>query len=67
MKEVVHGFDHESLEAKASWFRTLSIPERLQRLSEMYELAIALNPRLREGQDAQRAATSVLILELPRS
>lgn len=63
--EIVHGFENESIDAKAEWFRGLSVSERLETLAAYYDLAVALNPKLREGLDAGQAETSVRILELP--
>jgi len=62
---VVHGFEHETDEEKLSWFLTLSIAERLEVLDSYYRLAVALNPRLREGSDARPTAATVRVLELP--
>ncbi len=62
--EVLHGFEHESLEAKFDWFAGLSILERLHILDEYYRLAVAMNPKLREGSDARPVAAAVRILEL---
>lgn len=62
--EVAHGFEHETIEAKAAWFRTLTVQERLAALSAMYELAVALNPKLREGRDAARPQASVRVLQI---
>jgi hypothetical protein len=63
--EVVHGFEHETDEAKLEWFRSLSIVERLEVLDSYYRLAVALNPKLREGTDARPDAATVRVLELP--
>lgn len=62
---ITHGFDQESIEAKREWFSGLSMAERLEILSEYYDLAVALNPKLREGSDARTTASSVRVLELP--
>jgi hypothetical protein len=63
--EVVHGFEHESIEAKAAWFASLSVIERIQQLDSMYRLAVSLNPKLREGSDVGPTSISVRVLELP--
>lgn len=65
--EVVHGFAHESIEAKIDWFRTFTVEERMQNLSAMYELATALNPRLREGDDVSSADASIRVIESQKS
>jgi hypothetical protein len=64
--DVVHGYEHESIEAKAAWFATLTIEERLHLLSVMYGLAVALNPSLRRGtDDAGPPGATVQFIELP--
>ena len=60
--EVTHGFEHESLGAKAEWFAGLSVAERLEVLAEYYELAVALNPELRGGRDADPVEGAVLVV-----
>lgn len=64
--DVVHGYEHESIESKAAWFATLTIEERLRVLGAMYDLAVALNPSLRGGTDAGPPGAVVQILELSR-
>jgi hypothetical protein len=63
---VSHGFEDESLAAKSEWFAALSVAERLSILDEYYELAVALNPGLRGGRDAEPAEGPVLVVEQPR-
>jgi len=60
------GFQHESIEAKAKWFAALSVEERLSQMSAFYELAVALNPKLREGTDDHRPGAVVRVLSLRR-
>ena len=63
---IAHGFEHESIEAKADWFQTLTIEVRLGQLAAFYRLAVALNPKLREGSDARPAHASVCVVEYPK-
>jgi len=64
--DVVHGDEHESVEAKAAWFATLTVEQRLRVLSDMYDLAVALNPSLRRGtDDAGPPGAAVQVVELP--
>lgn len=62
---VLHGFEHETIEAKAAWFGTLTIEERLRHLDTLYRLAVGLDPKLREGRDARSPSATVRVLKLP--
>ena len=63
--EVLHGWEAKTPEAKARWFRSLTVEERLETFCEFYELAVTLNPGLREKKHAQRFEGRVRVLELP--
>ena len=63
--EVLRGFEHETIEAKARWFRGLTMEERLRAFDAFYQLATKLNPKLLEGADAATATASVRVLKLP--
>ena len=45
---LLHGREHETIEAKARWFQSLSVEERMEVFCEFTELALALNPRIAE-------------------
>ncbi len=62
---VSHSRDDESLEAKARWFRSLSVEERMAYLTEITELALQSNPRISEAKDAPAASGRVRVLALP--
>jgi len=62
---ISHGWKQESPEAKARWFRSLTMRERLEMFCDFYELAVAINPKLRERKRAQRPEGRVRVLELP--
>ena len=63
--KVLYGYEHETLEAKAAWFRTLSVADRLRHLDAMYRLAVAVNPNFRKGRELGQILGSVRVLELP--
>ncbi len=63
---IAYGFEHESWESKVDWFAGLTPAERLRHLDQLYRLAVALNPKLREGDDAGHPAPTLRVLELPR-
>ena len=59
---VSHDRSEESLEAKARWFQSLSIKERMELLCEFTDMILALNPDIVEQKDAQPVAGRVLVL-----
>ncbi len=64
--QIAYGFEHESWESKVDWFGGLTPAERLRHLDQIYRLAVGLNPKLREGNDAGHPASTLRVLELPR-
>jgi hypothetical protein len=51
MENVIsHNREDESLEAKARWFGSLSLSERMEMLCEFTDLVLAVNPSLRKGK-----------------
>ena len=65
MPSISHDRSDETVEAKARWFQSLSMSERLETFCEFYELAVALNPGLRGKRHAQGPEGRVRVLELP--
>jgi hypothetical protein len=63
--EVSHDRRHESDEAKAAWFQSLTLEERMDLLCEFTDLILESNPDLLENSDAQSTPGRVRILELP--
>ncbi|MEA3338993.1 MAG: hypothetical protein U9R15_03410 [Chloroflexota bacterium] len=59
---ISHDRSEESLEAKARWFQSLSIKERMGLLCAFTDLILALNPDIVEQKDAQPVAGRVLVL-----
>ncbi len=59
---VSHDRHDESLEAKARWFQSLSIEERMELLCEFTDLMLALNPDIARRKDAQPVEGRVLVL-----
>ena len=64
MPSISHDRSDETVEAKARWFQSLSMSERLETFCEFYELAVALNPDLRGKRHAQRSEGRVRVLQL---
>ncbi|MFI5402265.1 MAG: hypothetical protein ACHQ1G_04960 [Planctomycetota bacterium] len=64
---VSHDRGEESVFAKARWFQSLSVEERLALFCEITELAIARNPDLLKGKDAEPVEGRIQVLSLSTS
>jgi len=53
------------MQAKASWFQSLSVEERMEVFVEMTDLVIGLNPSILHAKDAKPIPGRVRVLELP--
>jgi hypothetical protein len=53
---VSHSRQEETLEAKARWFQSLSLQERMETLCDMTDLILEHNPKTAEKDDAQPTA-----------
>lgn len=63
---VHHGWEQETPEAKARWFQSLTMEQRMELLCEFTNLALALNPSLiKDKPIPQWAGARVQILRLP--
>jgi hypothetical protein len=51
-KGAAFGWEEETPEAKARWFQSLSLEERMDLFCEFTDLALAVTPRLFEEKDA---------------
>ena len=45
---VSHNRDEETMEAKARWFQSLTLAERMDMLCAFTDLALSVNPTLQE-------------------
>jgi hypothetical protein len=63
---ISHDLEDESFEAKALWFQSLTIEERLELFDEITEMALELNPDLANGTDAETPSERLRVLTLPR-
>ncbi len=59
---ISHDRKDESIEAKTRWFRTLSLPERMDLLCWFTDLALQHNPNLPDFKDAQQANGRIRLL-----
>lgn len=62
---VSHDWAEETPEAKARWFQSLSMEDRMELLCEFTNLALALNPGLADKKHARQPQKGVQILRLP--
>jgi len=61
-QSISHDRTEESLEAKAQWFQTLSLAERMDLLCEFTELVLENNPQVVEVGRAQSSTGRVCVL-----
>ena len=60
--QVLFSSEAESLEAKARWFRSLSVEARMELLCEFTEMILSLNPDIVERKGyAQPASGRILV------
>jgi hypothetical protein len=59
---ISHDRREETPEAKARWFRSLSIEERMDMLCAFTDLILTVNPKIVESKDAQQIKGRVRIL-----
>jgi hypothetical protein len=59
---ISHSIQDETPEAKARWFQSLSIQERMEILCTYTNLILAVNPRIVEKKDARPITDSIRIL-----
>ena len=63
-KSVSHDRNDESAEAKARWFRSLALSERMEMLCSFTDLALSANPGLQEQKNAQPVTGRIQVLDL---
>jgi hypothetical protein len=51
--EISHNRNEETPEAKARWFQSLPMNERMDLLCEFTDMILQLNPRILETKDAE--------------
>ncbi|MEA3396454.1 MAG: hypothetical protein U9R05_03230 [Chloroflexota bacterium] len=61
-KTISHDRQEETIEAKARWFQSLSVTERMELLNQFTDLILAINPEIVEQKNVQPIAGRVRIL-----
>jgi hypothetical protein len=62
IKRVSHDRAEESPEAKARWFQSLSLEERMSMLCSLVDMALDNNPELAKRKNAQSTQGRVRVL-----
>jgi len=62
---VSHDREEETAEAKARWFQSLSLAERMEYLCAITDLVLENNPRIVDLKNAQPVAGRVRVLSRP--
>lgn len=62
-EEISCGFEEETLEAKARWFQSLSLTERMELLCQFTNLILDINPGIVEKKDVRSITGRVRVLE----
>lgn len=63
---ITHGRSEESIEAKTRWFKSLSLPERMEIMCAVIDLALETNPDIAEFKDAEQASGRIRIISETR-
>ena len=66
IEAVSHDLKEETPEAKARWFQSLSLTERMEMLCQFTDLVLENNPMIVERKDDQPAAGRVRVLSKAR-
>ncbi len=61
-KVISHNFADESMEAKARWFQSLTLAERMNLLCEFTDMILSVNPQIVDKKDAKPVAGRIRVL-----
>lgn len=64
-ERVTNSRDEESPEAKARWFQSLSLAERMEYLCAVTELVFQNNPQIARKKHVESITGRIRVLELP--
>ena len=62
---ISHDFEAETPDAKARWFQSLSLAQRMELLCSLTDLILAANPGIAEQSHAQPASGRVRVVRNP--
>jgi hypothetical protein len=67
MAGISHDWQDETLEAKARWFQSLTLEERMEYLVAITDLILENNPGIMDRKNAEPPRKGVRVLKLPQS
>ena len=59
---ISHSWEEETPEAKARWFQSLTLAERMELLCSFTDLILQNNPGIMDSKDAEQTGRCVLVL-----
>ena len=59
---ISHGFAEETPEAKARWFQSLTLKERMEMLCAFTDMILSVNPQIMDKKDVKPVAGRILVL-----
>ena len=62
IQRVSHDREEETPEAKARWFQSLTVIERMDLLCDFTDLALSVNPHLADQKNAQQTRQRIQLL-----
>ena len=65
--EVWHDREHETIEAKTRWFRSLSLEERIEVFCSFTDFVLSVNPSLKDKKKVQAVPGRIQVLSLEQS
>ncbi len=64
-KQIFHGRSEETPEAKARWFQSLPLRERMELLDSYSDMILEINPGIVEQKRAQSVKGSIRVVSKP--
>jgi hypothetical protein len=62
-KSISHSFEDETPEAKARWFQSLTLSERMDMLCYFTDMVLDNNPQIVENRDVKSVTGRIQVLE----
>ena len=59
---ISHDFAEETPEAKARWFQSLTLKERMEMLCAFTDMILSVNPQIMDKKDVKPVAGRILVL-----
>jgi hypothetical protein len=61
-RSISHSFKAETPEAKARWYQSLSLKQRMEVFNEYTKMLLAVNPKLAERKSAGKSKANIQVL-----